>query len=205
MVELFKRDPFCKTETDEKRLRRAVKDEDDERKAKSGQGRGTGVARGFRGGAGGRGAFGGGRGGGFAGSYGRGSYGGGFAGGYGAGGFDGGGHVAGAASYGGGGGGYYGDASRYGRECQDQAMSVSSLSGPATPAESWATSAGTAQGGARPVAGEEARSARRTELCSEPPEAFTITDIMHAEKAENKLDRWRVLFLSLKRVLMTTL
>ena len=107
--------------------------------------------------------------------------------------------------YGGGGGGYYGDASRYCRECQGQAVSVSSLSGPATPAESWATSAGTAQGGARPVAGEEARSARRTELCSEPPEAFTITDIMHAEKAENKLDRWRVLFLSLKRVLMTTL
>jgi hypothetical protein len=174
---------LCETETEEKRLRRAVRDEDDERKAKVGQ-RGKGVIRGFRG-AGGRGAFGGGRGVGYGGGYGggpyvgRGSYGGGLGGGYGAGGLGGGGYGAGG----------YSDANRFGRGYQGLCMSVSSPSGPVTPAGSLVTSAGIARGGAGLVAGEGARGSRRTEMVLGQAEVFTVHDIFKAEKAENKLDR----------------
>ena len=186
VVELFKRDPLCETETDEKRLRRAVKDEEDERKSMAGQ-RGKGVSRAYRG-AGGRGAFGGGRGGGYGGGFGGGLYGGrgygggAFGGGHGAGGYGGGGYGAGS--------GGYSDASRYSCEYLDQTVSVPLSPGPVTPVGSSATCAGTARGGARPGAGGEgARLPRSTELCSEPSEAFNITEIVHAESAENKLDR----------------
>lgn len=190
VVELFKRDPLCETETDEKRLRRAVKDEEDEKKSKVGQ-RGKGVARAYRG-AGGRGAFSGGRGGGYGGSFGGGPYGGrgygggAFGGGHGAGGYGGGGY--GGGGYGAGSGGYS-DASRYSCEYLGQTVSVPLPPGPVTPVGSSATCAGTARGGAQPGAGEGARLARSTELCSEPSEAFNITEIVHAESAENKLDR----------------
>ena len=120
--ELFHRNPLCESENDEKRLKRAVKDEEDEKKSKSGTSRGRGGGgKFFRGGArGGYGSFGGARGGyggyGFAGpafhgggaAAGYGARGGGYGGGYG-GGF-GGGH----------GGGFAGpsfDSTRFGLSC----------------------------------------------------------------------------------------
>ena len=198
VVELFKRDPLCETETDEKRLRRAVKDEEDEKKSKVGQ-RGKGVARAYRG-AGGRGAFGGGRGGGYGGSFGGGPYGGGpyggrgygggaFGGGHGAGGYGGGGYGAGS--------GGYSDASRYSCEYLGQTVSVPLPPGPVTPVGSSAICAGTARGGAQPGAGEGARLARSTEPCSEPSEAFNITEIVHAESAEKKIGSFRGRYFSL--------
>ena len=103
------------------------------------------------------------------------------AGGYGGGGYGGGGYGAGS--------GGYSDASRYSCEYLAQTVSVPLPPGPVTPVESSVTCAGSARGGAQPGAGEGARLARSTELCSEPSEAFNITEIVHAESAENKLDR----------------
>ena len=190
VVELFKRDPLCVTETDEKRLRRAVKDEEDEKKSKSSS-RGRGVARGFKGAAGGRGGFGGsrcgyggygGRGGGYGGSYGAGG-----------GGYGGGGH---GGAYGAGYGQGFGD-SRYGRVCQGQAVSVTPSyplppSGRVSPAGSSATGAGTAREGALQGAGEGATPARRAESSSELLSSLSpadIKEIVHVESAENKLER----------------
>ena len=137
-VELFKQDELCDNESDEKRWKRACKEEDEEKKKKKEQMTARGRGRGGRGGF--SGGFGGGYGrGGRGGFGGRGAYGGGYGGGYGGQAY--GGYGAGGGFGAGGGYGAGGSSSRYGRVCPEQAGDALSpgVAAPATCAVSSAT------------------------------------------------------------------
>ena len=198
-VELMKQDPLCNNESEDKRWRRACKEDEEERKKK----RETGAAARGRG-RGGRGASFGGRGASYGGGYGHGGRGGGYGGR--GGGYGGrGGGFGGYDSYGGGYGGYGAPGARYGRESQVVAdTAISPGEEPATFVGREVTTRPRALCAAPEgeVAGVVARaeSAREDDFIetvnphdksvpvAEPIEAGVI-DVMVAERALIKLDK----------------